>query len=597
MSEWKEVFVADLGRVITGNTPPRKHPELYGNHTIFIKPTDISEEQKYTYNPEECYSELGFKKYKNSLIPKGATCVVTIGSIGKKMTKAHSDCFVNQAVNAVVPNEFYDEEFVYYVLKYNLEQLKSLDSGTASGRENVSKSSFSSIKLKVPVNKSIQVKIGQILSAYDDLIENNQKRIKLYCEIAKILFNRINHEGDDLIEYEMKDIASYLGRGVTPIYEEGSGIWAINQKANKGVFLEEQHFKEYKGGNWIPEEKWAKDGDLLINSLGEGTIGRCHFYKGQDDIHPIDQHISIFRGQSKEIGLYVFQFLDSDEGQALLYSLKKGGTNMTMLNIKDLRNLKVYLPNKNILNNHFNSVEPLFAQKAKLESQNRRLKEARDILLPLLMNGTINVTVAETKPAAKIIQLDTATQKQAAPQFKEAILISMLTDRFGNEKYPLGRMRYTKLSYLFHRHADDQIKDYLRKAAGPYNPKTKYGGSEKIAHDNGYVIDKKNGQLTGFVAGPNIKGAKPYFEKYWNIEYLTWLEEQFKYKSNDDLELFATVDNSLLELNEKNEPFTVEAVKNVLKKEPEWNAKLEREIFNDANIQRAITYLPTIFQY
>ena len=150
MKGWKEVKISDLGKVITGNTPPRKNPELYGNHTIFIKPTDISEDVKYTRYPEECYSDLGFKKYKNSLIPKGSSCVVTIGSIGKKMTKAHCDCFIYQAMNAVIPYEDYDEEFVYYVLKYNLGQLKALDSGTASGRENVSKSSFSSIKVFVP---------------------------------------------------------------------------------------------------------------------------------------------------------------------------------------------------------------------------------------------------------------------------------------------------------------------------------------------------------------------------------------------------------------------------------------------------------------
>ena len=51
MSEWKKIKISDLGKVITGNTPPRKNPELYGKHTIFIKPTDVSEREKYTYNP------------------------------------------------------------------------------------------------------------------------------------------------------------------------------------------------------------------------------------------------------------------------------------------------------------------------------------------------------------------------------------------------------------------------------------------------------------------------------------------------------------------------------------------------------------------
>ena len=94
------------------------------------------------YSPEESYSEEGYKKYRRSLIPKGATCVVTRGSIGKKMTMAHCDCFINQEMNAIVPSADYDPEYVYYVVKNNVHRLKSLDSGTASGRENVSKSAF-----------------------------------------------------------------------------------------------------------------------------------------------------------------------------------------------------------------------------------------------------------------------------------------------------------------------------------------------------------------------------------------------------------------------------------------------------------------------
>lgn len=76
----KTVTMGDLGTIITGNTPPRSRPELYGSHTPFVKATDISENEKYTYNPEEGYSEEGYKKYIKSLVPKGSTCVVTIGS-------------------------------------------------------------------------------------------------------------------------------------------------------------------------------------------------------------------------------------------------------------------------------------------------------------------------------------------------------------------------------------------------------------------------------------------------------------------------------------------------------------------------------------
>ena len=180
--KWETVEISQLGEVITGNTPPRKNPELYGDFIPFIKPTDMEIDRRYTPNPEECYSELGYEKYRKSLIPKGATCVVTIGSIGKKMTQALTDCFINQAVNAIIPNQNYDNDFVYYLLKNNLDKVKGLDSGTSSGRENVSKSAFSSIEVKVTKHLPTQRRIASILSAYDDLIENNLKRIQLLEE-------------------------------------------------------------------------------------------------------------------------------------------------------------------------------------------------------------------------------------------------------------------------------------------------------------------------------------------------------------------------------------------------------------------------------
>ena len=187
MNEWLSIKIKELGRVVTGNTPSRAKPEYYGSHTLFVKPTDIEIDKKYTFITEEDYSKLGYEKYKNSLIPEGSTCVVTIGSIGKKIIKSHCNLFINQAMNAVIPNAKYDNDFVYYLLKFNLPILKTLDSGTASGRENVSKSSFSNIRVNVPILPT-QQKIAKILSNYDELIENNLKRIKLLEESAKLTY-------------------------------------------------------------------------------------------------------------------------------------------------------------------------------------------------------------------------------------------------------------------------------------------------------------------------------------------------------------------------------------------------------------------------
>lgn len=141
------------------------------------------------------------------------------------------------------------------------------------------------------------------------------------------------------------------------------------------------------------------------------------------------------------------------------------------------------------------------------------------------------------------------------------------------------------------------MQNYLHKAAGPYNPKTKYAGPEKILHQNKYVKDHQSGNLTGFIAVEKIADAQTYFEKYWSMDYLNWLDSNFHFKSNDQFELYATVDHVMAELNEKNKAVTVDAVKTIIKAEKEWKGKLEREIFRDANFQKVINYLPTIYQY
>ena len=132
---------------------------------------------------------------------------VRLKDIGKKMTYAHTDLFVNQAINAIIPRDEYDKEYVFYNVKYGvLPQLKKLDSGTTSGRENVSKSSFSNIRIPVVADKTIQQRIASILSAYDSLIENNIARIRLLEKMAENLYKewfvRFRFPGHEKVEME-----------------------------------------------------------------------------------------------------------------------------------------------------------------------------------------------------------------------------------------------------------------------------------------------------------------------------------------------------------------------------------------------------------
>jgi type I restriction enzyme S subunit len=179
-------------------------------------------------------------------------------------------------------------------------------------------------------------------------------------------------------------------------------------------------------------------------------------------------------------------------------------------------------------------------------------------------------------------------------EINEAVVIAVIAKNFGSEQYPLGRKRYTKVSYLLHRHAERQAVGYVKKAAGPYNPATKYKGPENIALKNGYIRRHTRDQFSGFVAADKIANAEEYFLKWYGEDSLTWIQ-QFKKKSNDELELLATVDMAMEDLRREDKPVELDSVKQIIHDHPEWKDKLDRQILSDVNIATAIKTCRKLF--
>lgn len=397
------VRVGDLGKVITGNTPPRSNPELYGNYIPFIKATDISENEKYTYTPEEYYSEEGFRKYKTSLIPKHSTCVVTIGSIGKKMTMACQDCFINQAMNAIIPNDDYDYEYVYYLLKNNIHKLKNLDSGTASGRENVSKSAFMGMELSVIKDKVTQKRIGSILSAYDDLIENNQKQIKLLEEAAQRLYKEWfvdlrfpGHESVKIVDgvpegWSRKQIFE-LGKiitGKTPNtskqeYYGGSIPFVKIPDMHNCIYTISTESTLTKLGADKQKNNYIPENSIMVSCIG--TVGLVNI---SSELCQTNQQINSIVLKNREDVYYLF--FSMKMLKTLLDGVGSNGATMINVNKSKFSSIEILYPNAILRNKYFSIAKPYFRKIYYLSKQISYLREARDRLLPKLMNGEIEV--------------------------------------------------------------------------------------------------------------------------------------------------------------------------------------------------------------
>lgn len=401
---WADVEIAALGTVVTGDTPPRKNPEYYGDAYPFIKPTDMTVGQRLTTDYEEGYSEEGFAKYRKKLIPAGATAVVTIGSIGQKLTLLHRDCFVNQAVNAVIPDQDrFDSLYVYYLLKHNLNLVKQADTGASSGRENVSKNNFSALKVHACLDLNTQKQIAEVLDAVDSSIETNQRRIALLEDAARRLYREwfvnlrfAGHESVPVIQgtptgwsrSTVSEQTALLNRGIAPTYDETAKGRVINQKCIRGGFLSMQPAR--KQSKDVKAERLVQMGDVLINSTGAGTLGRVALVRSPIEDCTVDTHVTIARPQDQAMFAYFGQALLGLE--PVFAEMGKGATNQLELSRADIGSVEIWCPPEDVVREFHRLAWPMMEQSEQLLAVNERLSIARDLLLPKLMSGKLDVS-------------------------------------------------------------------------------------------------------------------------------------------------------------------------------------------------------------
>lgn len=393
----KYVKVKDLGQIVTGNTPPTSDMSNYGNYMPFIKATDIILGSRYTYVTEQGYSEKSYKKYKANIVPKGSTCIVTIGSIGKKITQAHTDLFVNQAINAILPYKQYDKDYIYYATKYAvLPQLKIYDSGTTSGRENISKSSFSNIRLYVEEDFSTQQKIASILSAYDRLIENNTHRICLLEQMAENLYKewfsyrKIKGQSTAI---KLKEIIN-ITRGLSYSSEEidcTDGNNLINLKNIQGYGGFRLDGTKLYNGKYKPEQI-VEEGDLIMGvtdmTQDRRTVGSVALIPNVNTLSVISADLVKINSSIDNTYLYAMFRYGNVSSHIAQFA---NGANVLHLRPKSILNIKVFLPNQDIIDSFVSKVKPMIQLTNRLNTEIDSLTRQRDLLLPRLMSGKLEV--------------------------------------------------------------------------------------------------------------------------------------------------------------------------------------------------------------
>jgi type I restriction enzyme S subunit len=364
----------ELGFVGRGKSKhrPRDAEHLYGGPYPFIQTGDVKHADLYVTLYSQTYSEAGLAQSK--LWPAGTLCITIAANIADTAILGIDACFPDSVLGFIADESESDARYVKYLLDTIRRQYQQVSQGAA--QDNLSLEKLLAFKLKVPPPEA-QRDIADVLSAYDDLIENNRRRMALLEESARLLYQewfiRLRFPG-----HEHNRTVDGLPEGWerAPLGERITLNYGKALKADERV---DGPFPVFGSSGIVgTHDKALVQGAGII--LGrKGNVGSVFW--SNKDFYPID---TVYFIEAANSNLYLF------------YALKHMHFISTDVAVPGLNRDLAYsrpltTPSKTVLSAFLEVTSPIHEQLDKLDEMNQELKAARDLLLPRLMSGEMVV--------------------------------------------------------------------------------------------------------------------------------------------------------------------------------------------------------------
>lgn len=370
---WQPKRLDHLGTVSRGRSRhrPRDAAHLYGGPHPFVQTGDVKHAGLYIREHTQTYSEAGLEQSK--LWPAGTLCITIAANIADTAILGIDACFPDSVIGFIADPLQADARFVKYLFDATIKQRAQQFSQGAT-QDNLSQEKLLSLDFYVP-RVDEQGRIADVLSSYDDLIENNRRRMALLEESARLLYN----------EWFVR--LRFPGHEHTPIVDGVPQGWqrkALGQcitlnygKALKAEDRVDGDFPVYGSSGIVgSHDKPLVKGPAIV--LGrKGNVGSV--YWSSKSFHPID---TVYFVNAESSSLYLY------------YALKHMHFISTDVAVPGLNRDFAYsrsllLPASTILRSFIEAVTPIHAQLDKLDEMSQKLRAARDLLLPRLMSGEL----------------------------------------------------------------------------------------------------------------------------------------------------------------------------------------------------------------
>ncbi|WP_155970395.1 restriction endonuclease subunit S [Streptococcus ruminantium] len=164
--------LSDIVEIIGGGTPKTSITEYWNGNIPWLSVKDFGNDDRYVYKTEKTITKSGLENSSTKLLQKDDIIISARGTVGELAMIPFPMAF-NQSCYGLRPkDDNIDKTFLYYLLKNSLQSLKKNVHGSVF--DTITRDTFKSIEITIPSIKE-QFKISQILSIFDDKIENNKK--------------------------------------------------------------------------------------------------------------------------------------------------------------------------------------------------------------------------------------------------------------------------------------------------------------------------------------------------------------------------------------------------------------------------------------
>lgn len=390
----------ELGTISRGKSKyrPRNDPSLFNGKYPFIQTADVKNANFYITEFSQTYNEKGLSQSK--LWQKGTLCITIAANIADTGILGIDACFPDSIMGFVPYEDKSDVRYVKYCFDILQKQCQQISQGAT--QDNLSWEKLSTIKFPVPPLEK-QRRIADILSAYDDLIENNQKQIKLLEEAAQRLYK------EWFVNFR------FPGYENTPFVDGVPEGWSIRKLETFGDIITGKTpstaNESYYNGN-IPFVKIPDMHNTIYPIITESTLSEEGANTQKNKFIPKNSimvsciatvglvNIAVEECQTNQqinsivlndlLDLYYLYF-STKRLKMLLDGVGSNGATMTNVNKGKFANIEILYPTVELRDQFYDSCQTIFEKILVLSKSIIELKNSRDQLLPKLMSGELEV--------------------------------------------------------------------------------------------------------------------------------------------------------------------------------------------------------------